>query len=103
MEELVEAQNHAHLLGLMLSVKPHNVEAIQKTYQQPMDRLFHIILAFLRQSQPRPTWKVIIDALRSQVVNLPELATRLERAHFPAQTAVQELPTASGEPVYIAI
>lgn len=94
----MDAQNKAHLLGLKLHVHPRDVEAIQTTYQQPTDRLLHIILAFLRQSDIEPTWRVIIDALRSPVVNLPHLATRLKRAHFPDPTAVRELPKTSGEP-----
>ena len=35
LEELLAAQNSAHLLGLMLNVKPHDVEAIQNKYQDP--------------------------------------------------------------------
>ena len=86
LEELLDAQNHAHLLGLMMNVKPRDVEAIQATYQQPKDRLLHIILAFLNQAEPRPTWRVIVDALKSPVVNLETLAMRVEAAHFPTST-----------------
>ena len=97
LEELLDAQHQSHLLGLMINVNPHDVEAIQMTYQQPKDRLLHIIIAFLNQTQPRPTWRVIINALRSQIVNLPHLATSLEAAHFPDTTAVREPPAVSGE------
>ena len=96
LEELVEAQNHAHLLGLAISVKPRDVEAIQMTYHQPKDRLLHIILAFLQQEEPRPTWRVIVDALKSPVVGLTALARRVETAHFPDSTAVRAPPTVSG-------
>ena len=96
-EELLPAQNHAHLLGLMMNVKPHDVETIQMMCQQPKDRLLHIIMAFLCQTEPRPTWRVIISALRSPVVNLPELAERVEATHFPEPTTAHLPPTASSK------
>ena len=97
LKELLEAQNQAHLLGLMMNVKPRDVEAIQATYQQPKDRLFHIIIAFLQQAEPRPTWRVIVDALKSPVVSLTALARRVEAAHFPDPTATRETPAISGK------
>ena len=81
-DELLDAQSHAHLLGYAMKLKHRDVEAIQTTYQQPKDRLLHIIIAFLQQAEPRPTWRAIVDALRSPAVNLPALAERVEAAHF---------------------
>ena len=91
LEELLDAQNSAHLLGLMLNVKPRDVEAILNRYQDPKDKLYHIIIAFLRQAEPRPTWRVIVDALRSHTVNLTALARRVEAAHCPDLTATRDV------------
>ena len=91
LEELLDAQNHAHLLGLMMNVKPRDVETIQAMYQQPKDRLLHIIIAFLQQAEPRPTWRAIVDALKSPVVGLTALARRVEAAHFPDPTATRDV------------
>ena len=93
LEELLDAQNHAHLLGLMMNVKPRDVEAIQATYQQPKDRLHNIIIALLQQAEPRPTWRAIVDALKSPVVGLTALARRVEAAHFPDPTATRDVVT----------
>ena len=92
LEELLDAQNSARLLGLMLNVKPRDVEAILNKHQDPKVRLYHIIIAFLGQAEPRPTWRVIVDALGSPVVNLTALAERVEAAHFPGLTATRSLP-----------
>ena len=81
LNELVEAQNHSKVFGLQL-LPPHEVEAIHSQYQDPKERMLHILLAFTRQIQPRPTWRVIVEALRSPSVNLPTLAARVEAAHF---------------------
>ena len=99
LEELTDAQNHSHILGFIFSIKPVEVEAICKMYQDPKERLCQIILAFLRQAEPPPTWRAIVNALRSPVVNLTALAKRVEAAHFPDPTASRDPPTTSGESV----
>ena len=71
--------------------------AIVDNYKQPLDRLLHIILKFLSQSEPPPTWRAIVNALRSKTVNLTALAKRVEAAHFPDPTASRDPPTTSGE------
>ena len=83
----------------MLSIKPVEVEAISKTYQDPKERLCQIILAFLRQAEPPPTWRAIVNALRSRTVNLTALAKRVEAAHFPDPSASRDPPNTSGESV----
>ena len=83
----------------MFSIKPSEVEAIQAVYQNPKERLCQIILAFLRQAEPPPTWRAIVKALRSKTVNLTALAKKVEAAHFPDPTASCDPPTTSGESV----
>ena len=85
----------------MMNINPSDVEAIRATYQQPKDRLLHIIIAFLQQAETRPTWRAIIDALKSPVVGLTALARRVEAAHFPDPTAIRAPPAMSGEFVII--
>ena len=99
LEELAEAQNHAHLLGLMLKISPWDVEAIQKKHKEPVDKLYDIIRAFLKQAEPPPTWRAIVNALRSKIVNLTALSKRVEAAHFPDPTASRDPLTTSGESV----
>lgn len=91
LEELLEGQNHAHLLGLMMNVKSREVEAIKAMYQQPKDQLLQVILAFLKQADPRPTWRVIVEALKNPVVGLTALARRIEAAHLPHQTSTHDI------------
>ena len=98
LEQLAEAQKHAHLLGLMLEISPWDVEAIQKKHKEPIDKLYDIILAFLRQPEPPPTWRAIVNALKSTIVNLTALAKRVEAAHFPDPTASRDPPTIAVKP-----
>ena len=98
-EELVVAMNKAYELGLVLKLLPHELDAIRKTYPDPRECLLQVILSFLRQAKPRPTWKVIVDALRSPAVNLTALAERVEAAHFPDPAATRSPPPATSESV----
>ena len=99
LKELLEAMNQAYFLGVEFEIAPHEVEAIRKTYPDPREFLLQVILAFLRQAEPRPTWRAIVDALRSPLVNLTALAERVEAAHFPDNTATRPPPPATGESV----
>ena len=92
LEELLDAQNHSHVLGLKLKLKFRDVEAIFATHAHPKDRLLRIIIAFLNQVEPRPTWRVIVDALKSPAVDLPVLAKKVEEAHG----TVTSQPTSAG-------
>ena len=97
LEEVLEAQNNSFCFGLRLGLPLHVVEAVHSRYLEPKDRLLHIIIECLRQAEPRPTWRVIVDALRSPAVNLPRLADRVEAAHFPDPTSTRDvLPEISG-------
>ena len=89
-EELLGAQNCAYQLGLKLNLPHSFIEAIYASYSNPRDRLLHIILEFLKQAEPRPTWKVIVEALRSRLVNLPALARRVEAALAPSEPTTSE-------------
>ena len=92
LEEILEAQNHSYVVGLKLKLPLHEVEAIHSTYLQPRDRLLRVLIEFTKQVEPKPTWRAIVAPLRNPVVNLPQLAKRLEAAHCPDSTATHATP-----------
>ena len=94
-DELLEAQTRSFELGLKLKLEIHVLEAIHKE-QISSKCLLKVLAEFLKQTQPPPTWRVIIDALNSRVVNLPQLANRLEAAHFPEPTSTQDVAPIHG-------
>ena len=88
-EDLLPAQNKSYVLGLKLKLPQHVVEAIHSKELQPDGCLLKVLILFLQQVQPRPTWRFIIEALRSRAVNLPALALSLEAAHLRDPTATR--------------
>ena len=94
LEEILEAMNQSQFLGLKLNIPDHIVTGIHTQYSDPKKHLYYVLVEFLKQVDPRPTWRAIVDALRSPVVNLPQLAMRVEAAHFPDPTATHATPPA---------
>ena len=80
-EELLPAINESLFLAGKLKLLDHTVKALARQYTDPKECLYHIIVEFLKGVEPRPTWRVILDALRSSIVNLPRLAKEIERRH----------------------
>ena len=91
LEELLPAQNKSYELGLKFKLPHHEVESIHNTYSKPRSRLLHILIGFTSQTEPRPTWRVIVEALKSPAVDLPALARRVEAAHFPGPTTTRHV------------
>lgn len=79
--------NESYMLGLKLKLPQHEVEAIHSRYLKPLERLREVIIKFLKQAEPRPTWRVILEALRSPSVNQSALAKEIESEYFPEAIA----------------
>ena len=90
LQELFQAENQAYALGLQLNLPRSVVEDICAKHLEPHDRLRHVLLEFTNQVESRPTWKAIVDALKSPAVNLLRLAKIVEAAHFPSPTSTRE-------------
>ena len=89
------AQNDSYALGLKLKLPQYEVDAIHSGHMRPRDRLLHVIIEFLKQAEPRPTWRVILEALRSPMVNQSALARRIESDYPPEPIATASVSTGS--------
>ena len=98
LEELLPAQNKSYELGLKFKLPQSEVESIHSTYSKPRNCLLQILIEFTNQAEPRPTWRVIVEALRSRAVNLPALARKVEAAHFPDPTSTRDVAPGMSTP-----
>ena len=80
LEELIPAQNQSYVLGIKLKLPVYKVDSIRDQFKDSGERLLQTIIAFLRH-ESKPTWSIIVAALRSPAVNLQALANRVEKAH----------------------
>ena len=90
LDELLPAQNVTRAFGLKLKLPEHVVQAIHSTFSKPEERLLQILIDFTKQVDPRPTWRVVVDALKSPAVNLQVLARKVESDHFPGAVSARE-------------
>ncbi|CAI8020388.1 hypothetical protein GBAR_LOCUS12201, partial [Geodia barretti] len=79
-------------MGLKLKLPHHVVEAIHSKDMPPDKYLFKVLIKFLQQVEPRPTWRVIVEALKSRMVDLPALAKMVDTAHFICPITVTPPP-----------
>ena len=79
--EIHEVQTKSATLGRLLKVKKTTVDSIHQQYSDPQERLVRVIDEFLKQVEPRPTWRIIANALRSSLINLPALAKKIEEKY----------------------
>ena len=81
--EIHAVQIKSETLGRVLKLPKVTVDSIHQEYSKPQDRLFHVIDEFVKQVEPSPTWRVIVDALRDQLIYQPRLALEIERKFCP--------------------
>ena len=97
LESLMKAKDKAYVLGLKLGLQPYEVRSICDNTAKPEDRLTRILEMFLKEAGLVPTWRVIINALRSDLVNLPRLAREIEAFRFPNPTSTRDVDTTDGK------
>ena len=72
--KLTEAAPRAAELGERLGLRTERIN----NHSQEENQLYNVIVEFLGQPETKPTWRVILEALRSDEVNLPALAKEIE-------------------------
>ena len=81
--EILDARTKSDLFGRVLKLPAATVQSIHQQYSNPQDRLFHIIDELVKQVEPPPTWRVILEALRNPLISYHYIALKVERKHCP--------------------
>ena len=83
-DEIVDVKDKSENLGLLLELPLALRSSLQQQYSNPEVHLLHIIIEFLKIKEPKPTWRVIIDALTHPLLHYDELAQEIKRKYlFP--------------------
>ena len=78
-----DARSKWFSLGIELSITVTSLEAIkQKNKENADDCLTEMLLEWLRQASPKPTWACIVAALREPTVGLEQLAESVEKEYL---------------------
>ena len=78
LNEIHEARVRAYFVGLNLKIPTDKLESIKSQYGDNLEQLLYVIMEFLRQTNPKPTWWDIVGALKSPLVGMPELAEEIQ-------------------------
>ena len=81
--EILDVRTKSDLFGRVLKLPAATVESIHLQYGDPKDRLFHIIDDLVKQVEPLPTWRVILEALRNRLIGHSRLAQEIESKYCP--------------------
>ena len=87
LEEILDVAAQWYNLGLKLKVRTGRLNSIRAEFNTPEDRLREMLNAWLT-TDDNPSWKTVVDALRSRVVGASQLATVLEANHCQTELDV---------------
>ena len=72
-----------YYIGVQLHLQVHQLEAIRHNFDTVEDRFTQMLLEWLRQDKPRPTWEALVSALRSDPVDCENTAAEIEKLFIP--------------------
>ena len=84
LEGVLDAAAQWYNLGLKLKVRTTTLDSIQEDFTATQHRLREMLKAWLNTGD-NPSWKTLIDALRSPVVGASQLAAALETKYCPVE------------------
>ena len=71
MTRLCPACSKWFLIGCLLGIEVGTLEAIRKDYRDiSMECLVALLTTWLRRTSPKPTWKALVDVLKSPPVGV---------------------------------
>ena len=76
-------------LGFILKIPKPRLDSIHQQHSNTQDCLLGVIDEFVKQVHPRPTWRVILSALRSPLIREYHLALKIERKFSLLPTTYQ--------------
>ena len=85
--QILDVQTKSKIFGRVLKLPPHTVDRIHVQYSDPEKCLFQVMDEFVKQVEPRPTWRAIVNALKDPLIGLTSLAEEIEGKHCPAPPA----------------
>ena len=81
--EILDVRTKSDKFGRVLKLPKASVDSIYQQYSDPQDRLFAVIDEFVKQVEPLPTWRVIVEALMNPLIGQHRLAQEIESKYCP--------------------
>ena len=80
-EELFHVRPDTYELGLALQLSQDVLQTIMTENQKPHGQILRITEVFLKRKDPKPTWRAIIEALKTPAVNRSKMAQQIQEKY----------------------
>ena len=81
--EILGVQTKSKTFGRVLRLPKVTVNSIHLHQSDPQECLFDVLDEFVKQVEPPPTWRVILEALRHPLIGQHHLAQEIESKYCP--------------------
>ena len=81
--EILEVQTKSKTFGRVLGLPKVTVDSIHLQNSDPQECLIGVLDEFVKQVEPPPTWRVIVEALRHPLICQHRLAQDIECKYCP--------------------
>ena len=81
--EILEVQTKSKTFGRVLGLPKVTVDSIHKQNSDPQECLIGVLDELVKQVEPPPTWRVIVEALRNPLIGHSRLAQQIESKYCP--------------------
>ena len=66
---LFKARDKWYNIGIELEIDVETLNIINNKFDDPGDKLVHMLQVWLKQFDPQPTWKTLAKALMAEAIN----------------------------------
>ncbi len=72
-------------IGIELEIPTGTLKSIKSMYDSPADCLVEILDIWLKQVEPKPSWRLLITALEQPTIGEERLADKLKQKCYPSK------------------
>ena len=76
-------------IGIQLKLEPNNLNKIEANYKTVEECCRKMLLTWLSQVEPKPTWSALVEALKSPAVKCEDVARKIKLEHLPEPESSQ--------------
>ena len=81
--EILDIQTMFMTFGRVLGLPKVTLDSIHQRHSDPQECLFGVLDEFVKQVEPPPTWRLILEALRHPLIRHYRLAQEIESKYCP--------------------
>ena len=83
--DIYEARAKWYDIGIELEIPTGTLKSIKSMYDSPAECLVEMLDTWLKQVDPKPSWRLLINALEQPAVGEERLAERLKQKYYPSK------------------